>query len=47
MPVIGQCRLCLTDAVELQRSHGIPAAVYRALRDDPDDEGPNPNPVLV
>src|SRR6187402_606276 len=45
MPILGQCRLCLTDAVELQRSHSIPAAVYRALRGDSETE--NPNPLLV
>lgn len=42
--VIGTCRLCLIPGVELQRSHYLPAGVYRITR----DEGlPNPNPVSV
>lgn len=43
--MIGRCRLCLTDGVDLQRSHMIPAAVYRILRDD--GRAANPNPVVI
>jgi hypothetical protein len=43
--MIGTCKLCLRDGVELQRSHLLSAAVYRILRDD--GVVPNPNPVLI
>jgi hypothetical protein len=43
--MIGTCKLCLRDGVELQRSHLLSAAVYRILRDD--GVAPNPNPVLI
>jgi hypothetical protein len=32
--MIGTCKLCLRDGVELQRSHPLSAAVYRILQDD-------------
>ena len=43
--MIGTCKLCLRDGVELQRSHLLSAAIYRILRDD--GVSPNPNPVLI
>jgi hypothetical protein len=43
--MIGTCKLCLRDGVELQRSHLLSAAVYRILRDD--GVASNPNPVLI
>ena len=43
--MIGTCKLCLRDGMELQRSHLLSAAVYRVLRDD--GVAPNPNPVLI
>jgi hypothetical protein len=43
--MIGKCKLCLGNEVELQRSHLLSAAVYRILRDD--GVAPNPNPVLI
>jgi hypothetical protein len=43
--MIGTCKLCLRDGVELQRSHLLSAAVYRILRDD--GVAPNPHPVLI
>ena len=42
--MIGTCRLCLKDGVDLQRSHLLSAAVYRILRDDGTT---NPNPVQI
>jgi hypothetical protein len=39
--MLGKCVLCLTDNVELQCSHFIPAGVYRRLRDE---KAQNPNP---
>jgi hypothetical protein len=30
----GKCRLCLTEGVELQNSHFLPAAIYKVLRDE-------------
>jgi len=38
----GTCKLCLRDGVELQRSHLLPAAIYRAIRGDIKDSNPNP-----
>ena len=32
--MVGTCKLCLTEGVTLRNSHGIPAAVYKALRGD-------------
>jgi hypothetical protein len=43
--VIGTCRLCLEDGLELQRSHLLSAAVYRILRDE--GQFANPNPVVI
>jgi hypothetical protein len=43
--MIGTCKLCFRDGVELQRSHLLSAAVYRILRDD--GVAPNPNLVLI
>lgn len=41
---VGKCRLCLTEGVQLQDSHFLPAAIYRAVMDT---NSPNPNPVLI
>lgn len=38
----GKCKLCLTDGVELQASHFLPAAIYRSMRGDPSKGNPNP-----
>ena len=38
----GQCRLCLTEGVEFQASHFLPAAIYRAMRGGPNNGNPNP-----
>ena len=43
--MIGTCKLCLREGVELQRRHLLSAAVYRILRDE--RVSPNPNPVLI
>ena len=43
--MIGTCRLCLREGVELQRSHLLSAAVYRVLRDESGVR--NPNPVQI
>jgi hypothetical protein len=32
MPVVGQCKLCLRSEVELQESHFIPKAAYKAVQ---------------
>lgn len=40
----GKCKGCLKDGMDLQRSHLIPASVYRLL-DSPD--APNRNPILI
>jgi hypothetical protein len=40
--VLGKCKLCLREGVELRLSHYISAAVYRAIRGD-DAPGLNPN----
>jgi hypothetical protein len=42
--VAGQCRLCLKPGVELQKSHYIPAAVYKVLREG---DKTNPNPWVI
>jgi hypothetical protein len=41
---VGQCRLCLQDAVNLSVSHFISAAILKILRDDGQK---NPNPWLL
>src|SRR5277367_373103 len=41
---IGKCKLCLREGVSIQRSHFLPAGVYRILRDD---QAKNPNPWLL
>jgi len=41
----GTCRLCLKTNVRLMLSHGLPRALYKALRDDHGDG--NPNPVTI
>jgi hypothetical protein len=43
--MIGICKLCLKDGMDLQRSHLLSAAIYRILRDD--GRAANPNPVLI
>lgn len=40
-PMIGQCKLCLQDALKLQNSHYFPAGIYKILRDEGQK---NPNP---
>ena len=40
----GSCKLCQRDNVQLQRSHFLPSALYRIVRDN---KLPNPNPVFV
>jgi hypothetical protein len=40
----GKCKGCLIDDIKLQRSHLIPASVYRLL-DSPN--APNRNPILI
>lgn len=42
--MIGTCRLCLLEGSDLQWSHGVPAGIYRILRDD---KAKNPNPWLL
>jgi len=42
--MLGKCKLCLREAVELQQSHFLPAGIYRTLRDDAEQ---NPNPWLI
>src|SRR5664279_338300 len=37
----GQCKLCLQDPANLQNSNGIPAGIYKILRDS-DEKNPNP-----
>lgn len=44
MPVIGECRLCLRNGVELQDSHFLSKGIYKILRDS---NASNPNPFLV
>jgi hypothetical protein len=44
MAVLGKCRLCLHDGVELQDSHYLSKGIYKRLRgEDPK----NPHPVLI
>jgi hypothetical protein len=45
MIMIGTCKLCLKDGMELQRSHLLSVAIYRILRDD--GRAANPNPVVI
>ena len=40
----GKCKLCLSDGVQLQRSHFIPKAAYRLLLDR---TAKNPRPFLI
>ena len=40
--MIGKCKLCLQDGVDLQKSHLHPAAIYGSMRGDPDNGNPNP-----
>lgn len=42
--LLGKCKLCLRESVELQDSHFLPKGVYRILRDE---DAPNPNPWLI
>jgi hypothetical protein len=43
--MLGSCRLCLREEVELQDSHILPKWAYRRLRDD--EGGGNPNPFVI
>ncbi len=43
--MIGTCKLCQRECVELQRSHLLSAAVYRILREE--NGTSNPNPVQI
>src|SRR5262245_55459910 len=36
MAVIGKCKLCRKDGIELKRSHYIPAGAYKAIRNSMD-----------
>jgi hypothetical protein len=42
--MIGKCKLCLRDGVDLQQSHFLSAGIYRILRDRGEK---NPNPYLL
>lgn len=42
--MIGKCKLCLTDNIELKDSHFLSAGIYRILRDELEK---NPNPWLI
>jgi hypothetical protein len=44
MPKIGKCALCHRNEQELQKSHLLPAGVYRLTRDQTKS---NPNPVML
>jgi hypothetical protein len=43
MAVIGKCKLCLREGVELQDSHYLPKGIYKRLRSD---NAKKPHPVL-
>jgi len=42
--MIGRCKLCLEDEVDLKDSHFLPAGIYRLLRDETEK---NPNPWML
>jgi hypothetical protein len=42
MPIIGKCKLCLAEGVELQDSHFLSKGIYKALRIDVGQANPNP-----
>lgn len=42
--MLGTCKLCLRDGVELRDSHFVPAGVYRILREE---SSKNPHPWLL
>jgi hypothetical protein len=44
MAVLGKCKLCLLDGVELQDSHYLSKGIYKKLRNE---NAKNPNPVLI
>lgn len=44
MLVIGKCKLCFRDAIDLKESHFLPRGIYKILREA---NTQNPNPVLV
>ena len=44
MSVVGQCRLCLRNGVELRDSHFLSKGIYKILRDA---TAKNPNPFLI
>jgi len=44
MVVLGKCRLCLQDGVELQDSHYLSKGIYKRLRSE---DAKNPHPVLI
>jgi len=41
---VGKCKLCQRDGVTLQKSHFLPAGIYKILREDGEK---NPNAVLL
>lgn len=48
LPLIGKCSLCLTGNVNLRKSHFIPAAAFKIIREEAIREGyKNPNPVVL
>ncbi len=44
MAVLGKCKLCLQDGVELQDSHYLSKGIYKRLRSE---DAKNPHPVLI
>src|SRR5947208_4164630 len=42
--MIGKCKLCVREGVELQGSHFLPKGAYKRLRDS---TSKNPNPYLL
>jgi hypothetical protein len=42
--MIGQCKLCLKNNINLQESHFIPKGIYKRLREKNEK---NPNPVMI
>jgi hypothetical protein len=44
MAVLGKCRLCLHDRVELQDSHYLSKGIYKRLHSE---DSKNPHPVLI
>jgi hypothetical protein len=44
MAVVGKCKLCLRDGVELQDSHYLPRGIYKRLRSE---DARTPHPTLI